>query len=89
MSDFFKPDGVALTSNKDDWETPQALFESLNAKYHFVIDLAASKDNTKCERYFSTADDSLLQDWSADFGGGNVSQPTIRKTYRRLGKESL
>ena len=75
MSDFLKPGGAALTSNKDDWETPQAFFESLNAKYHFAIDLAASKDNTKCDRYFSVDDDSLSQDWSVDFGGAMYLNP--------------
>lgn len=75
MSEFFKPDGVALTSNKDDWETPQALFDSLNAKYHFAIDLAASKDNAKCDRYFNIDDDSLSKDWSESFGGAMYLNP--------------
>lgn len=75
MSNFYKADGAAQTSNKDDWETPQALFESLNAKYHFVIDLAASKDNAKCDRYFSVADDSLSKDWSENFEGAMYLNP--------------
>ena len=90
MSEFFKPDGVALTSNKDDWETPQALFDSLNEKYHFAIDLAASQKNAKCQQYFSLVDDSLSKDWSTDFGGAMYLNPPygrhigdwVKKAYK-------
>lgn len=72
-----------FSSNKDDWETPQALFDSLNAKYHFAIDLAASKDNAKCDRYFSIDDDSLSKDWSENFGGAMYLNPPYG---RNIGK---
>ena len=31
-----------FSSNSDEWETPQDLFDKLNIEFHFNIDLAAS-----------------------------------------------
>ena len=31
--------GVMFSSNKNYWETPQALFDELNSKYHFIKEL--------------------------------------------------
>lgn len=63
MSDFFTPGGAALTSNKDDWETPQALFDELDKDFHFTLDPCATKENAKCKKYFTKEQDGLLQDW--------------------------
>lgn len=34
-------------SKTDDWATPQALFDQLNAVHHFTLDVAASSTNYK------------------------------------------
>ena len=62
-SNFFTPEGAALTSNKDDWETPQKLFDELDAKYHFTLDPCATPTNAKCKRYYTIADDGLSKSW--------------------------
>lgn len=67
MTNFFNPSGAALTSNKDDWETPASLFKNLNEKYSFDLDAAASDENHKVDNYFTENDDALKQKW-----GGNV-----------------
>lgn len=56
-----------FTSNKEDWETPQNLFDQLNEEFHFTLDAAASPENAKCEKYFTKEDDALKQEW-----GNNV-----------------
>ncbi len=38
-------------SDSDSWETPQWLFDQLNAEFHFDIDLCATEDNSKCEDF--------------------------------------
>lgn len=35
----------------DQWETPQELFDELNNEFNFTIDLCATENNTKCERF--------------------------------------
>ena len=42
-----------MTSNKDDWETPQALFDQLNEEFHFTLDAASNDQNAKCEHHYT------------------------------------
>lgn len=52
-----------LTSNSNEWETPQDLFDRLNRIFHFDIDVAANDENHKCEKYFTKERDGLTQNW--------------------------
>ena len=56
-------DGM-YSSKTDDWGTPQKLFDELDEKWHFDVDVCASEKNAKCLRYFSIEENGLLQDWS-------------------------
>ena len=53
-----------MSSNSDRWETPQKLFDELNQKYNFEIDVCALPENAKCENYFTPEVDGLKQEWS-------------------------
>lgn len=53
-------------TRRDDWETPNWLFEKLHAEYKFTIDASAHARNHKLERYWSIADDGLAQDWTGE-----------------------
>ena len=56
---------AAMFSSKTDmWETPQAFFDKLNERFNFELDVCASNDNAKCERFFTPEDDGLKQEWS-------------------------
>lgn len=55
----------ALYSSKtDQWETPQDLFDSLNAVYHFDTDVCALPENAKCSHFYTPEQDGLAQEWS-------------------------
>jgi phage N-6-adenine-methyltransferase len=54
------------SSNKQDWSTPQWLFDKIDSVYHFTLDVAANGFNAKCNKWFSSEDDGLKQDWSKD-----------------------
>lgn len=54
---------VMFSSRADDWETQQWLFDQLNAEFGFKLDVCATPDNAKCERYYTKAEDGLAQDW--------------------------
>lgn len=47
----------------DDRATSPELFNELNLRFGFTLDVAASAANTKCEQYFSSEDDGLTQSW--------------------------
>ena len=66
MSNFFEAGKAAMTSNRQDWETPQALFDELNSQYHFTIDVAATDENAKCDRYYTIEDDALAKSWAGE-----------------------
>lgn len=53
-----------FTSKSDCWETPQDLFNSLNEKYHFELDVCADEYNHKCDKYYTREQDGLVQDWN-------------------------
>lgn len=55
---------VHFSSKSDDWETPQPLFDRLNERYHFGLDVCASAKNAKCARYFDRETDGLKQSWT-------------------------
>lgn len=58
------PYKAMMTSNKQDWETPQALFDNLNNEFDFELDAFASDKNAKCKNYFTEEDDAFQQDWT-------------------------
>lgn len=55
---------VMFSSRSDEWETPQWLFDQLYTEFGFSLDVCATADNAKCERYYTKAEDGLAQDWS-------------------------
>ena len=55
----------AMYSSKTDvWETPQALFDTLNAEFGFTLDVCAIAENAKCPKFFSPEIDGLKQQWT-------------------------
>jgi phage N-6-adenine-methyltransferase len=46
--------------------TDPALFRRFDDEFHFTIDVAASQDNAKCERFYTLEDDGLIQDWEGE-----------------------
>lgn len=55
---------VHYSSKKQDWETPNDLFDLINEEFNLRIDVCASADNTKCMTFFDPKIDGLKQDWS-------------------------
>ena len=84
MSNFFEAGKAAMTSNKDDWETPRLLFDELDAEFGFTLDPASSNSNAKCENHYTKEDDGLSQDW----GGYTVfcNPPYSRNMYEWVQK---
>ena len=52
-----------VSSKSNEWETPQSLFDELNAEFHFTLDSCATKENTKCAKFFTKQEDGLKQSW--------------------------
>lgn len=55
-----------MTSERDDWETPQALFDALDEKYHFTLDPCSTHENAKCAKHYTVEEDGLKQSWEGE-----------------------
>lgn len=66
-----------MSSETDEWATPQALFNALDATFHFTLDVCATPDNAKCFKFFTKEQDGLKQDW-----GGRLYGATLRMAGR-------
>jgi phage N-6-adenine-methyltransferase len=54
---------VHYSSEDLTWETPQDLFDLLDAEFGFTLDVCAVAPTAKCERFFTPEEDGLAQDW--------------------------
>ena len=65
----------AMTSTgKDDWATPDWLFQQLDAEFHFDLDPCCTHETAKCEKHFTSAENGLVQDWG---GAHGILQPAL------------
>ena len=55
---------VHFSSKTDLWATPQAFFDKYNDIYKFDLDVCATHENAKCEKYFTEEQDGLAQEWT-------------------------
>lgn len=53
-----------FTSNSDEWETPQELFDELNKEFNFDLDPCATHKNAKCSLYYTKIHNGLTAPWS-------------------------
>jgi len=52
--------------NVDDRGTPPELFDPLNERFRFTVDVAAAPHNAKCERYYTREQDGCAQSWAGE-----------------------
>lgn len=57
---------VMFSSNRDDWETPQSLFDELDKEFNFTLDPCSSKKNHKCVKFYTEEDNGLEKDWEGE-----------------------
>ncbi len=50
-----------FSSQTCEWSTPDWLFDELNKEFGFTLDVCATPENAKCERFFT--DDGLHRPW--------------------------
>lgn len=55
-----------FSSERDNWETPQSLFDKLDAKHHFTLDAASSDDNAKVAKHYTEETDGLSKPWAGE-----------------------
>jgi phage N-6-adenine-methyltransferase len=53
---------VHYSSDTDEWETPQDLFDELDEEFGFELDVCATAKNAKCKRFYN--ENGLDKKWS-------------------------
>ena len=53
-----------FSSATPEWATPQWLFDALNARFQFDMDVCATPENAKCASYLTKEDDGLTLSWT-------------------------
>ncbi len=74
-----------FTSDKDYWETPQSLFDELDAEFHFNLDPCCTHENAKCKDHYTIEEDGLKQKW----GAKSFLQSPVWQGNRQMGGEVL
>lgn len=59
-------DKIHFSTGRDDWGTPQELFDKLNKEFFFTLDPCADESNHKCDKYYTVEQDGLIQDWAGE-----------------------
>lgn len=57
---------VMFSSKKNEWETPQELFNKLNKEFSFTLDPCATPENAKCKKYYTIKENGLEQNWQGE-----------------------
>jgi phage N-6-adenine-methyltransferase len=55
---------VQFSSATDLWATPQDFFNDQNQIHKFDLDVCATADNAKCDRFFTKEQNGLTQEWT-------------------------
>ena len=76
-------------SNRQDWETPKELFDSVDAEFHFTLDAAASESNKKVKKFISAEQDAMTLSWGKNvcwlnppYGKGHKLSTWVKKAYQ-------
>lgn len=52
------------SADSDEWYTPPSVFGPLDREFRFTLDVCATLESTKCERYYNREQDGLSQCWA-------------------------
>lgn len=52
-----------FSSDSTEWGTPDSIWKPLDSEFHFTLDVCATSENAKCQRFISKEDDALTKQW--------------------------
>jgi site-specific DNA-methyltransferase (adenine-specific) len=57
---------VMFSSERQDWATPQEVFDKLNKEFNFTLDPCCSEKTAKCKKFYTIKEDGLKQSWEKE-----------------------
>lgn len=79
---------VLFSSKKDEWETPQDLFNMLNTEFNFTLDPCATHENAKCQKYYTILENGLEKSWLDHRVFCNPPYSQIKKWVKKCAEEA-
>lgn len=64
MSDLCGSGSKTPKEIRDKWRTPKAIFKAVDKHFHFVADVAASRENALCNVFIPEEQNTLITPWS-------------------------
>lgn len=55
-----------FSSNRQDWSTPQELFDKLNEEFKFTCDPCCTHETAKCSKHYTKEEDGLSKSWKGE-----------------------
>lgn len=80
---------ILYSSASEEWETPLDLFRKLDAEFDFDLDVCATPENAKCQRFFTKEQDGLSQPWTGTVWCNPPYGRGVEKWVRRCLYHSL
>jgi len=78
-----------LSSNSVEWSTPQDFFDELNKEFNFTLDPCATKENTKCPKFYNKEQDGLKQNWDKEIVFCNPPYGSEIKNWVKKASEAV
>ena len=79
--------------SKQDYETPQELFDKLDKEFKFTIDVCANSMNNKITPFYDKYDDGLIKPWFNDICWLNPpfgeTKKWLKKAYEEMKRGSV
>mgnify|MGYP001580132719 CR=1 FL=1 len=83
---------IHFSSKTSEWETPRKLFDELDKEFHFNVDPCATRENAKCEEFYTKKENGLTIEWIGNIfmnpRYGREIGKWIRKAYESSLKDS-
>lgn len=57
---------LMFSSERQDWATPQDVFDKLNEEFKFTLDPCCSDKTAKCEKHYTIETDGLSKSWEGE-----------------------
>ena len=73
---------------KDLYQTPPELYNTLNSEFNFILDVAATKDNTLAPLYYDESLDALSRSWGNTVCWCNPPYSNIMPWVKKAAEES-
>jgi len=81
-------DKNSFKSKSQEYETPNEVFEPLQKEFNLQLDVCATKENHKCDLYFTKEQSALYQDWKLNFWMNPPFGRDLKKWVQKAYEES-